>query len=105
MRKTVLGLAIAGLLVAIGDQALACDGSKIIFEDKFEDDAGGWSHKDTVEVKDGSFIFKLPADDMQSNLNVTFTLQDADICTEAVWPPGCLLYTSDAADDLLCVDL
>ena len=88
MRTTVLGLAIVSLLFALGDQALACDGSKLIFEDTFEEDAGGWSHKDTVGVKDGSLIFKLPADDMQSNLNVTFTLEDADICTEAVWPSG-----------------
>ena len=85
MRIAVLSLALAGLL-ATGAQALACDGSETIFEDKFEDEAGGWSHKDTVEVKDGSFIFKLPADDMQSNLNVTYTVEDADICTEAVWP-------------------
>ena len=26
-------------------------------------------------------------------------------CTFGVWPKTCLLYTSDAADDLLCVDL
>jgi hypothetical protein len=88
MRIPELGLAIAGLLVATGAPAHACEGSKVIFEDKFEDDAGGWSLKDTIEVKDGSFIFKLPADDMQSNLNVTFTVTDADICTEAVWPQG-----------------
>src|SRR5450756_3236378 len=25
--------------------------------------------------------------------------------TQSVWDDGCLLYTSDAADDLLCVDL
>jgi 3-keto-disaccharide hydrolase len=88
MRKAILGLAVAGLFVASSGQAKACDGSKIIFEDKFDDDAGGWSIKDTIEVKDGSFVFKLPADDMQSNLNVTFTVKDADICTEAVWPQG-----------------
>jgi hypothetical protein len=87
MRIAVLSLALAGLL-ATGAQALACDGSEVIFEDTFEDEAGGWSHKDTVEMKDGSFIFKLPADDMQSNLNVTYTVKDADICTEAVWPQG-----------------
>jgi len=87
MRIAVLGLALAGLLTLSGP-ALACAGTEIIFEDKFEDEAGGWSHKDTVEVKDGSFVFKLPADDMQSNLNVTFTVEDADICTEAVWPAG-----------------
>ena len=87
MRRTALGLAITSLL-AMGGQALACDGSEIVFEDRFEDAAGGWSHKATDEVKDGTFIFKLPADDMQSNLNVTFTVEDADICAETVWPQG-----------------
>jgi hypothetical protein len=92
MRKTILGFeiacfAIAGLLAASA-HAIACGGSKVIFEDTFEDNAGGWSHKDTVEIKNGTFVFKLPADDMQSNLNVTFSVKDADICTEAVWPQG-----------------
>lgn len=87
MRRQALGLAAASLL-AMGGQAMACEGSEILFEDKFEDDAGGWSHKASDEVKDGSFVFKLPADDMQSNLNVTFTVQDADICAEALWPQG-----------------
>ena len=88
MRKAVLGLAMASVFVAGGGQAMACDGSKIIFEDTFDDDAGGWSIKETIEVKDGAFVFKLPADDMQSNLNVTFMVEDADICAEAVWPQG-----------------
>jgi hypothetical protein len=87
MQMTVLGLVIAGFL-ATGGRAIACDGSEILFEDKFQDETGGWSDKDTVEVKDGAFVFKLPADVMQSNLNVTFTIEDADICTEAVWPQG-----------------
>src|SRR3990170_1252239 len=68
--------------------AAACEGQEIIFEDKFADDAGGWPLKETIEVKDGLFIFKLPPDDMQSNLNVTFTVKDADICSETVWPNG-----------------
>lgn len=88
MRNSVLALAIAGPLAVASGQALACDGSKVIFEDTFQDDAGGWSIRDTIEVKDGTFVFNLPADDMQSNLNVTFTVEDADICTEAVWPQG-----------------
>ena len=85
MHKTILGLAIVGLCIS-GGQAQACDGSNIIFEDKFEDDAGGWSNKEAIEVRDGAFVFTLPPDDLQSNLNVTFTLKDADICAEAVWP-------------------
>ena len=92
MRGSILRLGIAGLAMASvlagSSAALACAGSEVIFEDTFEDDAGGWSHKDGIEVKDGSFVLKLPADDMQSNLNVTFSVKNADICTEAVWPQG-----------------
>jgi len=69
-------------------RAAACEGQNVIFEDQFHDDAGGWSIKDNMEVKDGAFAFKLPPDDMSSNLNVTFTVKDADICTDTVWPEG-----------------
>jgi hypothetical protein len=89
MRKSLLFVGFAVFFVAHPAwhmAALACDGDQIIFEDKFADDAGGWPLRDTIEVKDGSFIFKLPPDDMQSNLNVTFTVKDADICSETVWP-------------------
>ena len=89
MRRPLLLLGIAILFGALPAwQAAACEGQEVIFEDKFADDAGGWPIKESVEVKDGSFTFKLPADDMQSNLNVTFTVKDADICSETVWPAG-----------------
>jgi len=88
MRKTILGLAVASLFVATSGHAMACEGGKVIFEDKFADDAGGWALKNTIEVKNGNFTFKLPPDDMQSNLNVTFSVNDADICADAVWPEG-----------------
>ena len=89
MSRLLLLLAVLVLSVAVPAwRASACEGSEIVFEDKFHDDAGGWSIKDTVEVKDGAFTFKLPPDDMQSNLNVTFTVKDADICLETVWPEG-----------------
>ena len=89
MRKSLLSAGLA-VVFAAGPAwqtaAAACEGEEIIFEDKFADDAGGWPLRDSVEVKDGSFVFKLPPDDMQSNLNVTFTVKDADICSEVVWP-------------------
>ncbi len=91
MRKSLLS---AGLAVFFAANpawqmaAAACEGQEVIFEDKFADDAGGWPLRETVEVKDGSFVIKLPPDDMQSNLNVTFTVKDADICSETVWPDG-----------------
>lgn len=89
MRRPLLLLGIAILFGALPAwRAVACEGQEVIFEDKFADDAGGWPIKESVEVKDGSFTFKLPADDMQSNLNVTFTVKDADICSETVWPAG-----------------
>jgi hypothetical protein len=86
-RLLLLAFAIA-LIAAPAWRASACEGQKVIFEDKFQDDAGGWSIRDSVEVKDGSFVFKLPPDDMQSNLNVTFTVENADICSDTVWPEG-----------------
>ena len=66
--------------------AEACEGSTVLFEDDFKDDAGGWAISEDVEVKDGNFVIKLRPDGMESNLNITYTVQDADICSEAVWP-------------------
>jgi hypothetical protein len=90
MRKSLLtaGLAVVLLANPAWPAAAAdCEG-EVIFEDKFADDAGGWLLRDTVELKDGAFVFRLPPDDMQSNLNVTYTVKDADICSETVWPSG-----------------
>jgi hypothetical protein len=85
--QVFLALAAAMLCLAVlARAASACEGTEIIFEDKFADDAGGWAINRDVEVKDGSFVFKLPPDAMQSDLNVTYTVTDADICSETVWP-------------------
>jgi hypothetical protein len=85
--QVFLALAAAMLCLAgLARAASACEGTEIIFEDKFADDAGGWAINRDVEVKDGSFVFKLPPDAMQSDLNVTYTVTDADICSETVWP-------------------
>jgi len=89
MARSGLGVA-AALLVAAAFAwpASACEGTEVVFEDKFADDSGGWAINQDVEVKDGSFTFKLPPDAMQSDLNVTYTVNDADICSETVWPDG-----------------
>ena len=89
MAKSGLGVA-AALLCCAGfvEPAPACEGTQVVFEDKFTDDAGGWAINQDVEVKDGSFTFRLPPDAMQSDLNVTYTVDDADICSETVWPDG-----------------
>jgi len=89
MPKSLLLLTIALLLTTAAAQpSFACEGSEVVFEDGFDDDAGGWAVRDSVQVKDGQFVFKLTPDDMQSNLNVTHTVENADICSEAVWPEG-----------------
>ena len=85
MRSVVLVLASA-VWAAMCGAALPCEGAKVIFEDRFEDDTGGWSDKTAAAIKDGSLVFSLPVDEMQSNLNVTFTVESADICADAVWP-------------------
>jgi hypothetical protein len=89
MARFGLGVA-AALLCCAGfvEPAPACEGTQVVFEDKFTDDAGGWAINQYVEVKDGSFTFRLPPDAMQSDLNVTYTVDDADICSETVWPDG-----------------
>ncbi len=87
MRSVVSGFASA-IWLATSGPAFPCEGAEIIFEETFENEAGGWSDKANVEVENGSLVFKLPADEMHSNLNVTFTVEDADICAEAVWPAG-----------------
>ena len=87
-RSRVLGTTALLLAVAFAWPASACEGTEIVFEDKFADDAGGWAINKDVEVKDGGFTFKLPPDAMQSDLNVTYSVSDADICAEGVWPNG-----------------
>ena len=87
-RSRVPGAAVLLLAVAFAWPASACEGTEIVFEDKFADDAGGWAISKDVEMKAGAFTFKLPPDAMQSDLNVTYSVSDADICAEGVWPDG-----------------
>lgn len=108
MMRRIAALWICGvcLIAAPAMEAKACEGSNIIFEDSFSDDAGGWSLKDSVEIDNGAFALKLAPDDMQADLNVTYTVNDADICADTVWPTGAspilgagLLFWGEDKDD------
>jgi hypothetical protein len=87
-RRAILCAALTGCAVILSGGANACDGDDVIFEDNFANDSGGWAILSSVEVKDGAFILKLRPDDIQTDLNVTYTVDDADICSDAVWPDG-----------------
>ncbi len=87
MRRTVA--LVAATLIGVAffpGEGSACDAREMIFQDAFKDDAGGWSLSDSVEVKDESFVIKLGPDAMETSLNLTHTVKNADICADAVWP-------------------
>jgi hypothetical protein len=88
---------IAGALLALfTSSALACQGQtgKVILEDKFADDAGGWDFDKTEE----GVLFKAPGVVIALNpvetkgrrisqLNQTFNATTGDFCVEASFPP------------------
>ena len=52
-RSRVSGAAALLIVAAFAWPASACEGTEIVFEDKFADDAGGWAINQDVEIKDG----------------------------------------------------
>ncbi len=70
--------------------AFACEGQPgtVIFEDKFEDDSGGWQFSPPLAtVKPPAFEFALTT--KRSNIatqNLTFNATLADFCLEAILP-------------------
>jgi hypothetical protein len=73
----------------------ACEGQagKVIFEDAFADDQGGWTQyaKEILDYKGSSLTAVLPASDTGQQLivlNQTFAATRGDFCVEAVYPDG-----------------
>lgn len=74
--------------------ALACDGqtAKMIFEDKFTDDSGGWAFGEDygLFLKTPGATLKAPAaegDLAVTKLNQTFNAAQGDFCVEMSFPP------------------
>lgn len=90
MLRGIVYLAIIFLAV-ISTAAFACDGQigKIIYEDTFTDDSGGWDFTANVAmVKPPNFVFAL--DSKNSNITIqvlTFHIgTDGDYCAEVILP-------------------
>jgi hypothetical protein len=59
----------------------------VIFEDKFEDDGGGWDADKNMEFKKSSMTVKIAGDDASfRELNSVFVIKDGDLCVEATFP-------------------
>jgi hypothetical protein len=79
-----------GLYASISNVAIACDGQigKVIYEDTFTDDSGGWDFTTNVTaVKPPNFVFTL--DSKYSSIStqvLTFHVTDGDFCGEVILP-------------------
>ena len=77
-RSGVCGAAALLFAVAFAWPVSACEGTDIVFEDKFADDAGGWAINKDVEVKDGSFTFN-PNPGFEGTTSFTYTISDGTL--------------------------
>jgi hypothetical protein len=82
----------ATALALFAPRAFACDGQtgEVIFEDKFTDDAGGWTFSENLALKAPGATVTLPASDggyAKASLNQTFTATQGDFCAEMSFPP------------------
>jgi hypothetical protein len=81
--------AAAALQFALLSPALACEGQtgKVIFDDNFEDDSGGWDlTPPTSAVKPPNLVFDLSKAVLTSSQVLTFHAKEADFCVEATIP-------------------
>jgi hypothetical protein len=87
--------AAATALALCAPAAFACEGQtgKVIFEDKFTDDSGGWQlSAPDAEIKDGSLLLRPNARGVDEKnlavqvINLTFPAGDGDYCMEVILP-------------------
>ncbi|MGD0635584.1 MAG: hypothetical protein ABSA13_15145 [Beijerinckiaceae bacterium] len=88
-----VALASIALISTFGSIAIAraasCDDQKgkLIFEDTFTDDSGGWESDSNSKVSGGTYVIHLdPKHGNWSELNGTFNASEADYCMEVVVP-------------------
>ena len=83
-------LSVAVLFQLTMSAAWACDGQlgKVIFEDTFSDDSGGWEQtQPQAVITPPDFLFSLDAKFVNmSSQNLTFHATEGDFCAEGVLP-------------------
>jgi hypothetical protein len=72
--------------------SFACDGQtgKVIFEDNFTDDSGGWAFNEYLALKAPGATLTVPAAEGgrgTDKLNQTFNAAQGDFCMEGSFPP------------------
>ena len=82
MTRSIARIVIAGLALAIGCGAAdACQGSKVLFEDKFTSADPTWGpQSDKFKIADGKAIMSAPPNEAYWSWNSGFVFDDADIC-------------------------
>ena len=89
---------VAGLQLLALASAYACDAQpgKVIFEDSFADDSGGWQQTPPqATIRPPAFVFAVDAKYVSmSSHNLTFHATEGDFCVEAALPRAV------AADDI-----
>jgi hypothetical protein len=88
-----IGLALSALILVFASpssaRAASCDDQKgkVIFEDTFADDSGGWEADANAKAGRGSYAIHMPSPrDAWQSLNATFNASEADYCMEFVVP-------------------
>jgi hypothetical protein len=88
-----IALALGALISVVAStnaaRAASCDDQKgkLIYEDTFADDSGGWEADSNAKAGGGQYAIHLAAPhDVWQSLNATFNASEADYCMEFVVP-------------------
>lgn len=107
MKRLVIAIAALGLSAAA---AMACEGQtgKVIFEDKFADDAGGWAfsaeNNFTLKEKGAVFVVNAPENQSTQAQNQTFTAVEGDYCAEVALPEDAVRLNAEIGVEFLGLD-
>lgn len=86
MNRLLAALCIAAV-VLMGGQSIACEGSTVVLEDQFADDAGGWDPSDSLKFGAPGLAVDIGAEYTNyKELNSAFSVADADICADIAFP-------------------